>query len=125
MHTCSAAAYERIQRLDTLVVLNGDTLLQYQDIKFQTMSDVFLAQCSRDPRQTLVSSVSGEELEDFFDAYSKFPEDSGDYFFDANEELEDSSTWDLLRLSDDCMPTAFVDYIRITNEDPLKQESLT
>jgi hypothetical protein len=121
VHLCSTAAYERIQHLDTLVVLNGDTLFQYQGIKFQqSMTAVLQARYSKTAEQEV--SLTDEELESFFDAYSEFPEATGEYFFEAMTESEDKNVWNLLQLSDIC-PTSFVECICMTNEDILKQET--
>ena len=95
-HSRSAASYERIERLEELVVLNSGTFCQYQAWQHQLFNQILEAR--KTPATTTEDSLQSEELQteeqdigdidDFFDAYAEPLNKTGTNFFDALETEE-------------------------------------
>jgi hypothetical protein len=103
------------------VVLNLDTLIQYQGIKLQeTQATLCARYCLISPKESEV--ITSTERDEYFDTYSVSPEESGEHFFDAMEEIE-MLVMDLFQLDDLCMPIVFIDCIRSSDEEILQQET--
>ena len=122
LHASSINTFHRIITLDELVVLNVDTLLQFQCLKARTVSKTFRDRKSTPP--IAVSIMTETELNTFFDAYSELPRETGEHFFDSELwTLESEMPLDLLQLSTICMPSAFVDCIRVPDVELLRQDT--
>ena len=64
------------------------------------------------------------ELNTFFDAYSETPHELGEHFFDSEPWTSESeSPLDLLQLPTICMPSTFVDCIRVPDAELLRQDT--
>jgi hypothetical protein len=81
LHACSTTTFQRITALDNLVVLNIDTLLQFQSLKARTALQTLQA---RKPTPLVTEPIMTKgELDTFFDSYDEFPCEGGENFFDA------------------------------------------
>ncbi|KAI2499351.1 hypothetical protein MHU86_15133 [Fragilaria crotonensis] len=81
--TCGQASYERIERLEELVVLNPGTFLQYQAWQYRLISQILEA---RNP--PVLEPTIDVDSEEFFDSYEQEPKETGEHFFDAMETEE-------------------------------------
>ena len=117
IHTCTARTYQRISKLDDMVELNLGTLVQSNGIKARSVSAMMQSRRPPTPEEPMITA----EHEQFFDSYSEMPQGDRENFFDAESD-ESDPIWDLLQLSDICRPSAFVDCVRLSDAELLRQE---
>jgi hypothetical protein len=85
LSNCSLTALSRrtrrIQHLDTLVDLSPGTFTQYQTLQAKKWWSETFPKSKKKPEERHCD-------DDYFDTYQKFPVETGDHFFDTEQELE-------------------------------------
>ncbi len=122
MHLCSNAVYERIQLLDDLVDVNIGTFLHHKGIKLQATHALLHSRCHSTSSIMSMGSLLLNLLDEYFDTYSVIPSEFVMNFFVAMEDEETFVSIDYFHLCGLCMPTTFIDCIRI-DEELLRQET--
>jgi hypothetical protein len=73
--------YRRIQHIDTLIDLSPGTFTQYQALQAKKWLSETFPKSKKEPEERHCD-------DDYFDTYQDFPVETGDHFFDAEQELE-------------------------------------
>jgi hypothetical protein len=103
--------YRRVQALDSLVYLNGDSWWQYNQLKRAVFFSQLRATSFHVPEPMLPSTpflMSSEGMSLYFDTYTDCPIETGDYFFDA-ESIHDEESPDVFTFHDLCTTRSLVD----------------
>ena len=108
VHVQVQTSFERIRRLDQIVDLTPAYLLRFHRYKYAVFFEL-LPNTSFYPNWSEASIVESIDHESFFDYYSNFPVENGDYFFDAQDNEPETLSPDLFQIDSLASPVIEVD----------------
>jgi hypothetical protein len=84
VQACGTESYQRIVRLEEMVIFNAETLVQYQAWKYLTVHTLLDERIASSRQVCIVQAEEDEdkyqvlELDDFLDTYEKEPVENGE-----------------------------------------------
>ena len=128
VHNCGMMTYDRIARLDDMVVLNAETFTQYQGLKLRMVCDVIEARRYtghiEDSEDDFNSGlITSEEENLYFDTYSELPSETGeDQFFFDTVDIDPYQYFDPFGIHELCHVIDYIDCARTTASEELMKD---